>query len=151
MTPKLLMTKSYKTWNKSFIGDPLRISQILLNLIGNAVKFTDNGSVTLKIQTLKSVDSNPYLQFEVIDTGIGVKKTGSTRCSKITRKRKTTPLENTVAPDSGSQYPNNLRPWWTAKFGLKAFMAKERPFLSIFYCEKTLSSQTEDTVCPRKI
>ena len=60
--------------DKSFIGDPLRISQILLNLIGNAVKFTDKGSVTLKIQTLKTVDSNPYLQFEVVNTGIGVKK-----------------------------------------------------------------------------
>ena len=60
--------------NKNFIGDPLRVSQILLNLVSNAVKFTDKGSILLQVRTLRSDENNTYLQFEVKDTGIGIKK-----------------------------------------------------------------------------
>jgi signal transduction histidine kinase/CheY-like chemotaxis protein len=52
---------------KHFVGDPSRINQILVNLGGNAVKFTESGSVTLKVRSKGS-----QLLFEVIDTGIGI-------------------------------------------------------------------------------
>ncbi len=55
-----------------FIGDPLRISQIMLNLMSNAVKFTDEGSITLKVRTLDNNGSKIKLQFDVTDTGIGL-------------------------------------------------------------------------------
>jgi|GEM_PF-671046 len=54
--------------NKQFYGDPLRISQILINLLNNAVKFTPEGSVKLIIKKLKD---DRYM-FEVSDTGIGL-------------------------------------------------------------------------------
>jgi signal transduction histidine kinase/DNA-binding response OmpR family regulator len=60
--------------NKSFIGDPLRVSQILLNLLGNAVKFTDKGSITLATKVLSSTETHRELLFEVRDTGIGITK-----------------------------------------------------------------------------
>lgn len=50
-------------------GDPKRLKQILLNLAGNAIKFTEKGSISIKIS--KSIDR---LFFEIIDTGIGIKK-----------------------------------------------------------------------------
>ena len=56
----------------SFIGDPMRISQILLNLMSNAIKFTDEGSITLTIRTLDTTGSKVHIQFEVSDTGIGL-------------------------------------------------------------------------------
>lgn len=59
---------------KNFFGDPLRVSQILLNLISNAVKFTETGSITLSIKTLNSTKESSFIQFEVKDTGIGIKK-----------------------------------------------------------------------------
>ncbi len=52
-------------------GDPLKIQQILLNLLGNAIKFTDQGSVRLNVYTS---EDEKYLFFEVIDTGIGIPK-----------------------------------------------------------------------------
>jgi signal transduction histidine kinase/ligand-binding sensor domain-containing protein/CheY-like chemotaxis protein/HPt (histidine-containing phosphotransfer) domain-containing protein len=56
----------------NLIGDKLRLQQILTNLIGNAIKFTKQGSVSLKI-TLQEIDSlNARLLFCVTDTGIGL-------------------------------------------------------------------------------
>jgi hemerythrin-like metal-binding protein/PAS domain S-box-containing protein len=53
-------------------GDPLRLGQILLNLLGNAIKFTDQGSVTLRARLLGQAPDMVKVRFEVIDTGIGI-------------------------------------------------------------------------------
>ncbi|MCF0052513.1 AAA family ATPase [Dyadobacter sp. LJ53] len=54
------------------IGDPIRLHQILLNLAGNAVKFTDNGAVRIKVSVISRNHESEQLLFEVIDTGIGI-------------------------------------------------------------------------------
>ncbi len=51
--------------------DPVRVQQILLNLLGNALKFTEAGSVTLRVSTTRWVDRRGWLRVEVEDTGIG--------------------------------------------------------------------------------
>ncbi len=57
---------------ESIISDPVRVRQILINLIGNSIKFTKSGYVKTQIH-LESVDgSSPMLHFKVIDTGIGM-------------------------------------------------------------------------------
>ncbi|MFZ1632693.1 MAG: ATP-binding protein [Chitinophagales bacterium] len=58
---------------KTIIGDPYRLSQILLNLTGNAIKFTEKGSVTIKT-TAAMQGEKVLLTFSVIDTGIGIAK-----------------------------------------------------------------------------
>lgn len=52
-------------------ADPTRLRQILINLVGNAVKFTSAGSVTLVCKH-KVIDGAPHLTYEVIDTGVGI-------------------------------------------------------------------------------
>jgi signal transduction histidine kinase/ActR/RegA family two-component response regulator len=53
-------------------GDPLRLGQILLNLTANAVKFTDQGSVTVWIRPVEETGDTLLIRFEVTDTGIGI-------------------------------------------------------------------------------
>lgn len=58
-----------------FFGDPTRIQQILYNLIGNAIKFTEQGQITVNIQKLVSKNAeNIRIRIEVRDTGIGISK-----------------------------------------------------------------------------
>lgn len=57
---------------KTIRSDPLRLRQILINLLGNAIKFTESGSVRLVVQVPKGDDGSCSLRCEVIDTGIGV-------------------------------------------------------------------------------
>ena len=54
------------------IGDPLRLKQILLNLLNNAVKFTEEGTVRLNIRLLDSIEEQIRIEFSVVDTGIGI-------------------------------------------------------------------------------
>lgn len=54
------------------LGDPVRLSQALLNYAANAVKFTERGGVTLNVLVAEDADSRCKLRFEVRDTGIGI-------------------------------------------------------------------------------
>jgi signal transduction histidine kinase/CheY-like chemotaxis protein/HPt (histidine-containing phosphotransfer) domain-containing protein len=54
------------------LGDPVRIRQVLVNILGNAVKFTDAGEVTLRVDTVHEQADSIVARFEVTDTGIGI-------------------------------------------------------------------------------
>ena len=53
-------------------GDPVRLRQVLYNLVGNAVKFTQEGHIRIELETLPSESSDILLRFSVIDTGLGI-------------------------------------------------------------------------------
>ena len=61
-----------KTIETAYCGDDLRLRQILTNLIGNAIKFTDTGEVRLRIETVRKDNETCWLSFAVSDTGIGI-------------------------------------------------------------------------------
>ncbi len=54
------------------VGDPGRLRQILVNLVGNAVKFTDHGEVLVQIEVASRTASEVLLHFTVVDTGVGI-------------------------------------------------------------------------------
>ncbi len=60
-------------------GDSLRLKQVLTNLIGNAVKFTEKGSIEVKVILLQKSDLNIKLQFSIRDTGIGISEEALSR------------------------------------------------------------------------
>lgn len=54
------------------IGDPVRINQIILNLTNNAIKFTEKGSVKIKLENIGSTEKEIFIKISIIDTGIGI-------------------------------------------------------------------------------
>ena len=62
-----------------FKGDPQRLQQVLFNLIGNAIKFTERGSITVKQHQARFSAQHTSITLEVIDTGIGISEEGRAR------------------------------------------------------------------------
>lgn len=61
-----------KKVHQVFIGDPVRLNQVLINLISNALKFTHSGSIHIEVFPEKIRNSTYHLQFNISDTGIGI-------------------------------------------------------------------------------
>jgi len=67
-----LILENIETPDANYQSDPVRITQILGNLISNAIKFTEEGSVRVKVSVLRSSEKTDLFQLEVIDSGIGI-------------------------------------------------------------------------------
>ena len=86
-------------------GDPGRIRQIVVNLVGNAIKFTEVGEVVLEIDCQQMTESQATLRFAVVDTGIGI---AAEHCSKIFEEFEQADASTTrslVEPDWGWRFP----------------------------------------------
>jgi PAS domain S-box-containing protein len=87
------------------VGDPLRVGQVINNLVGNAIKFTAHGEVHVRIEVLKKADDQVVLRVAVRDTGIGLSKEQADRLfqpfvqadASITRKFGGTGLGLTIS------------------------------------------------------
>ncbi len=67
-----LITQYDKNIPEVLLGDPVRLHQIILNLVSNAVKFTTNGKITVSVNLLNEDDEKSTIEFSVSDTGIGI-------------------------------------------------------------------------------
>lgn len=70
----LKLTNSYfdNAVSKVLVGDPYRLNQVMLNLISNAIKFTEKGGIDVKLHVLSSNDQSQLIQIAITDTGIGM-------------------------------------------------------------------------------
>ncbi|MFL6570203.1 MAG: response regulator [Burkholderiales bacterium] len=60
-------------------GDSLRLGQVLTNLIGNAIKFTEHGSVVVRVASVEEAEKSVTMRFDVSDTGVGIKPEAQSR------------------------------------------------------------------------
>ena len=60
-------------------GDPLRLRQVILNLIGNAAKFTERGEIVVRVRPSGTAEASTRIEFEVSDTGVGISDTAQKR------------------------------------------------------------------------
>jgi len=67
-----LITNISNSIPHNLVGDPLRLQQILINLVNNAIKFTDKGTVCIEVATTEETKNEILLQFTITDTGIGM-------------------------------------------------------------------------------
>lgn len=69
-----IILKVDDTIPEMIVGDPLKLSQIFINLLGNALKFTEDGNVKLLAKNIGATEKEVAIHFEIIDEGIGISK-----------------------------------------------------------------------------
>ena len=74
-----LVSLIYDDVPRALLGDPIRLRQVILNLVGNAIKFTNHGSVVIRVMLENDEPDRAWLRFQVNDTGIGLTETEQKR------------------------------------------------------------------------
>lgn len=115
-------------------GDPLRIGQVLLNLVNNSIKFTTEGEVLLKVEELEKTDTQVKVLFSVNDTGIGMTeeqlgrmfKAFSQADTSITRKYGGTGLGLSISKNLVEKMGGHI--WVKSEYGLGTTFGFELTF-----------------------
>ncbi len=124
--------------------DEARIKQVLINLLGNAVKFTEQGEIEFKISKLCGDDGNVTLRFEVRDTGIGIPVEKQQRIFDAFTQEDSSVSKRYGGTGLGLTISNNLLKYMGSKLNLESELGKGSTFyfdLNVV-CEETLYEET---------
>ncbi len=146
-----------KQCDASFKGDPTRLRQVLINLIGNAIKFTENGTVIVKASTCARGDDRVDVKISVIDTGIGIQSEDKQRLfqpfaqidGSTTRKYGGTGLGLAITHELASLMGGSIDYESTFGIGTKFFFTL--PLKKNDTNEKDLLQQQASKVDPRSL
>lgn len=147
----------------SLRGDPLRIAQILLNLTGNALKFTEQGAISLNAKVIQETETDTLIRFEVNDTGIGIssedqkrlftafeqadgsmtRKYGGTGLGLAISKRLVHLMDGTIGVDSRVGHGSSF--WFTARLDKAELISESKQETGGLSAEERLKSQFANT------
>jgi PAS domain S-box-containing protein len=112
----------------SLIGDPLRLGQILLNLVTNAVKFTDKGDIIVSIELIEQTTNRVMLKFSVQDTGIGLSKKQAKKLFKAFSQADTSTTRVYGGTGLGLSISNRLTELMGGEIGVESELNKGSTF-----------------------
>ncbi len=134
------------------IGDPYRLNQIVANLVNNALKFTEKGSVNINVEVLhQEDDSKVELIYKVIDTGIGISEEGKNKLFKEFSQVDSSTTRKYGGTGLGLSICQNLVALMNGKIGVESEVGKGSEFwfkLWYEYAEKELSEHMEKIKVP---
>jgi signal transduction histidine kinase len=120
----------------ALIGDVYRVRQVIVNLVGNAIKFTKQGEIVVRVEQVERTHQGTTLHFSVRDTGIGIpsdkleaifkpfEQADVSRYSNRSSRPTFPQPANSAGPAWGSQSPFNWSSSWAGAFGPKASRAR---------------------------
>lgn len=121
-------------------SDGVRLRQVLVNLLGNAIKFTEKGEITLRIHVLEESDNNTRLRFSVTDTGIGIAKEKQQQIFEAFSQEDTSTTRRFGGTGLGLTISNKL----LALMGSQLALVSEQGKGSTFFFEVDFPSETGD-------
>ncbi len=160
---KLRVDLSPEVARLTLVGDPLRLGQVLLNLTGNALKFTEQGSITVRIRIIEDHPDDVLVRCEVADTGIGItaedqkrlftafeqadgsmtRKYGGTGLGLAISKRLAELMGGEIGVESAVGQGSTF--WFTVRLGKSADAVPSAPTFLQDTAEAQLKSQFADT------
>ena len=129
----------------SLIGDPLRIGQILINYASNAVKFTQEGQITIRIKNEKEVDNNCVVRFEVEDTGIGMTEEEKNKLFQPFQQADTSTTRKYGGTGLGLAISKQLASLMNGEVGVETYLGKGSIFWFTAQLRKNISVEKIST------
>ncbi len=122
---KLELAKNIPLYGK---GDPVRLKQIIINLLNNAIKFTEKGCVKLSVEKIKNINEDHYIKFNIVDTGIGISKEGQKKLFKEFSQADTTITRKFGGTGLGLMISKRLSEMMDGEIGLESKLGKGSTF-----------------------
>jgi|GEM_PF-4886847 len=129
---------------KTLIGDPLRLRQILTNLIGNAIKFTEAGEIVIRVKVIENQADAALLRFEVSDSGVGIAMDAQARIFEVFSQADISTTRKYGGTGLGLTISKQLTEMLGGKIGLESEVGKGSTFW-FTACLKKCSPSSEAT------